>query len=89
MSYSVHYQYMRKKNRRVYTAIRPILIVLSFFLFLLLVFTLWPEGKSAVEDVLSFLRSTVTVSAMNKMAENVQDGMNLLDAMETVFCNLI
>lgn len=88
MSYCVRYQYIRKKSRREIVGIRSILTVLSFFLFLILVWSLWPEGKSAVEDVLSFLKPTMMVSAMNEMAEELQNGINLADTLENLFNNL-
>ena len=68
--------------------IRSILTVLSFFLFLILVWSLWPEGKSAVEEVLSFLRPTMMVSAMDEMAEELQNGMNFADTLQHLYNNL-
>ena len=88
MSYCVRYQHIRKKSRREFVDIRSILTVLCFFLFLILVWSLWPEGKSAVEDVLSFLKPTMMVSAMNEMAEELQNGINLADTLENLFNNL-
>lgn len=68
--------------------IRSILTLLSFFLFLILVWSLWPEGKSAVEEVLSFLRPTMMVSAMDEMAEELQNGMNFADTLQHLYNNL-
>ena len=68
--------------------IRSILTVLSFFLFLILVWSLWPEGKSAVEEVLSFLRPTMMVSAMDEMAEELQNGMNFTETLQHLYNNL-
>lgn len=88
MSYCVRYQHIRKKSRREFVGIRSILTLLSFFLFLILVWSLWPEGKSAVEEVLSFLRPTMMVSAMDEMAEELQNGMNFADTLQHLYNNL-
>lgn len=68
---------------------RSMLTVLCFFLFLVLVFSLWPDGKDAVKKGLDFLRPTVMISVMNEIAEIFQNGRNLVSEVETIFSNII
>ena len=86
MSYRIRYKLIRK-NRKENLAVRSILTVLCFFVFLVLVYNLWPDGKIAVEEGLAFLRPTVMISAMNEMAEDFQNGMNIAAAVGEIFNN--
>ena len=86
MSYRIHYRLIRKSRKENLT-VRPILTVLCFFLFLVLVYSLWPDGKNAVKEGLAFFRPTVMISAMNEMSEYFQNGMDLVAAVEAVFYN--
>ena len=88
MGYRIRYQ-PTEKNRKKNLGFRSMLTVLCFFLFLVLVFSLWPDGKDAVKKGLDFLRPTVMISVMNEIAEIFQNGRNLVSEVETIFSNII
>lgn len=90
MSYRIRYQPMRKNpGSACLRHRRAMLTVFCFFLFLMMVCNLWTDGRKAINDLLAFLRPNVVVSAMNEMAKQFQDGVNIVDAVENAFDNLI
>jgi len=86
MSYRIHYPLIIRSN---YIGKRSIFTLLCFFLLLVLVFCLWPEGKDVIKDGLAFLQSTVMVSGLNEMAEGFQNGLHISDVIEKLYCDLI
>lgn len=63
----------------------PVLVAGAFVLFLLLTWSLWPEGAEVLRDILIPGDNAVTVQAMKDMSHNLKNGVALSDAV-TAFC---
>ena len=59
-----------------------ILTILCFSLFLILVSSRWPEAVNMVINTMADMRPTVVVSAMDDMADSLQNGTRFMDAVK-------
>ncbi len=66
----------------------PVLTAGAFLLFLLLTQAFWPEGTAALREFLLPGDSEVTAHAFSAMAEDLQQGIPVSDAL-TAFCREI
>ena len=89
MGYRVEYETVRKVRRmeqkRSGTAA---LTVMFFVVFLLLTSLLWPEGREVLQEIFLPGDPAVTVAALETLADELQTGAQLGDALEN-FCQSI
>ncbi len=83
MSYRIDYRTKNKLVRNGYFRL-PVLAILSFMLFLLLVNAMWPEGTALIQESVYQLRLR-TAAALNLLEENYQNREQLT----AVFSDLI
>lgn len=76
MSYKI--QYTANKKRKAVHIRLPLMILVSFFLFCMLVKTTWPDGAIFLERLGLFSDSAVMVSALNNLADELQSGDGLI-----------
>ena len=85
MSYRVEYGKSGKK-----VAGRLLLLtVLFFLLFLTLVHSYWPEGAGVVRHVLKASGNSAPVSALNRLAQELEEGGRILEAFSDFAQNLM
>ena len=90
MGYRIAYRAMPPKVCRKRFSVRlPILTLLCFSLFLVLVATLWPEGKAYLQEALLFSQETVAASALNELAEELYAGAEPMTAFVDFFERLL
>lgn len=72
MGYKIQYKATRKRNP---INIRlPLLILIFFLIFCMLVKAIWPDGSLLLKKMGVFPDSSVAVSALNDLAEQLQYG---------------
>ena len=83
MGYRVRYQAIRKiravEKRK---ARRTALTALCLLLFIILVNLFWPEGSTYIRQLFIPGDASVTVAAMESLAENLEMGEGIWSAME-------
>ena len=89
MGYRVEYETVRKVRRMEQRKSgRAALTAVFFALFLILTTMLWPKGREALRELLIPGDPVVTVAALETLAEELQTGAELGDALEN-FCQTI
>ena len=89
MGYRVEYETVRKVRRMEQkTARLPAMIAAALILFFILVGFFWPEGKEALRNFLIPGDPAVTVAALEGLAEELETGAELGDALEN-FCRTV
>lgn len=89
MGYRVEYETVGKVRRMEQRkSPRAALTALFFALFLLLTAAFWPKGREALRELLIPGDPAVTVGALETLAEELQTGSALGDALEN-FCQTI
>ena len=89
MGYRVEYETVGKVRRMEHRRSgRAALTALFFALFLFLTAMLWPEGRAALREIFLPGDPVVTVAALETLAEELQTGAELGDALEN-FCRSI
>lgn len=89
MGYRVEYETVRKVRRMEQkTARLPALTAGAFLLFLILVGSLWPKGKEVLREMLIPGDPAVTVAALEDLAQELETGAELGDALEN-FCRTV
>lgn len=88
MSYRIEYdhragKYEIREERKVFPG-----ILTAFAMFLALTFAFWPEGAAALRDMLIPGNDAVTVQAFQTLAENLNSGISIPDAVEA-FCHFV
>lgn len=90
MGYRIVYRPAQKKQHAIIQYIRlPILVVISFFLFILLVESMWPDGAALLKKAVVPSGGVVAVSALNHFANELQIGESFLTALAAFCGNLI
>lgn len=89
MGYRVDYQPIQKVRRMEKRIVRvPALAVLCFLLFLLMVNCMWPQGSAVLRKVIFPGDIAVTVAALDELAETLQNGASLQNALYA-FCQSV
>lgn len=90
MGYRIEYDSGKRQYevRRVCPWRLPLMAAGAFAVFLLLTSLLWPEGIEAMKELLIPGDNTVTLRALEEMAEDLKAGASISDAV-TVFCKEI
>lgn len=89
MGYRVDYQPIQKVRRMEKRAARvPALAALCFLLFLLMVNCMWPQGSAVLRKVIFPGDIPVTVAALDELAETLQNGASLQNALYA-FCQSV
>lgn len=89
MGYRVEYETVRKVRRMEQkTARLPAMIGAALVLFLILVGIFWPEGKETLRNFLIPGDPAVTVAALEELAEELETGAPLGEALDN-FCRSI
>lgn len=89
MGYRVEYETVPKVRRMEQRKSgRAALTALFFVIFLLLTTVFWPKGRAVLQELLLPGDPVVTVAALETLAEELQTGTRLGDALEN-FCQTI
>ena len=89
MSYQIRYGRAEKPRIPVWNRLRlPLLLFVSFLLFLIHVETLWPEGSAGLHKLRSFNQEVLPVSALNELSGALHDGEGLISAL-LQFCETL
>lgn len=89
MGYRVEYQTVRKVRRMEQKKSGQAALTAVFFVVFLIITTLlWPEGREVLREILLPGDPAVTVAALETLAEELQTGVQLGDALEN-FCQSI
>lgn len=90
MSYRIQYESIQERQKLRFSAVRRgMLTVFCFFLFLMVVFHLWPEAAETVYNVLALFRPVHMVGAIDNIAHSLQDGAGITQSIGTfVYCFL-
>lgn len=89
MGYRVEYETVSKVRRMEQKTARvPALTAAAFLLFLILVVNFWPKGKAVLQEILIPGDPAVTVAALEDLAEELETGAPLSDALEN-FCRTV
>ena len=89
MGYHIVYQSGQTKCGRRRSIRLPLLTMLCFVLFLILVEYLWPQGAEFLHTFLPGDRDSVAVSALDHLAEELRGGKNLQSAVSGFLENLL
>lgn len=90
MSYRINYQPIQNRRKRAFIFSRlALLTLLSFSVFLALVYHMWPEANAVIKEALDVARPAVVVSAMDDMAEGFRSGMPVLTVFENTLQRLL
>ena len=82
MSYQIRYGRAEKPRIPVWNRLRlPLLLFVSFLLFLIHVETLWPEGSAGLHKLRSFNQEVLPVSALNELSGALYDGEGLFSGL--------
>lgn len=86
MHYRIDYGATTPKSRKKLACLRlPVLIVLCFFLFLVLVKQIWPEGSAVIGDIILRVRSSFAAKSLEQFADNFREGESVFSAF-SFFC---
>lgn len=89
MGYRVEYETVRKVRRMEQKTARvPAMTAAVFVVFLLLVYGFWPKGREALRQLLIPGEPAVTVAALEGLADELETGADLGDALEN-FCRTV
>ena len=89
MSYQIRYGRAAKPRIPVWSRLRlPLLLFVSFLLFLIHVETLWPEGSAGLHKIRFFNQEVLPVSALNELSGALHDGEGLISAL-LQFCETL
>ena len=90
MGYHIDYLTGEGKSMRGKRRIRlPILSLLCFGVFLLLVECRWPEGRDFLRNTFLGDQKTIAVSALNDLADGLRHGEGLQTAFSDFWENLL
>ena len=82
MSYQIWYGRADKPRILLWSRLRlPLLLFVSFLLFLIHVETLWPEGSAGLHKIRSFNQEVLPVSALNELSGALYDGEGLFSGL--------
>ena len=82
MSYQIRYGRAEKPRILVWSRLRlPLLLSVSFLLFLIHVEALWPEGSAELQKLRAFNQEMLPVSALNELSGALHDGEGLFSAL--------
>ena len=90
MSYRIEYSKQQNKYVKIHEHVRvPVLSFSFFFLFLMLVRFLWPDGAVWLYNKLLVFRTAVSISALNDMADVLQEKSAITVDLTETLSNLI
>ena len=89
MGYHIAYQSEDKASSQKTRCIRmPLLTLVFFVIFLLLVANLWPDSVLILSDRILMKQQSIAVSALNVFADEINSGKNLFIAFSGFLRNL-